>query len=278
MTRPELIDPEVAREWWEEGRVQFVDARPPAEHDRSRERIPGAIHIDPGSGASMDAAISALPRERVLIAYCDEPGHAGSTQIARRCRELGHGDGLALRGGLRGWQEAGYPTAVTAPPARIEEPDHVPARHVIDRTDEALVITVAAQSVEDLFSEAGVAVTELIADVQPTAEPSQQHVHLAARDREALLLLWVLDLLARSARQRCAFPHVKALAVVGAVLDAELQGAPVATWHCAPGRVPAPQVGLGQGSGGQLHAVLRFDARLPGGRSANRHRLPPPPR
>lgn len=110
-TRPDSIDPEITYLFWAENRAVLVDARPTRDlvRDRIDERIPGSVHIDPGRGAEMDAALQALPRERLVIAYCDEPAHAASAQIARRVRELGLGDGSVLSGGFRAWKEAGYP-------------------------------------------------------------------------------------------------------------------------------------------------------------------------
>jgi rhodanese-related sulfurtransferase len=60
MARPELIDVEVAQEHHLEGRAEFVDARPPVQYRHSRERIPGAVHIDPGSGAEADDVLRTL--------------------------------------------------------------------------------------------------------------------------------------------------------------------------------------------------------------------------
>lgn len=108
-TRPDRIDPEVAKEYLADLRAVFVDARPRAEYERAGARIPGARHIDPGSGAAMDEALLVLPREKIVVCYCDEPGEAASAQVARRFRELGLGDASVLRGGFRAWRAAGYP-------------------------------------------------------------------------------------------------------------------------------------------------------------------------
>src|SRR3954451_15198309 len=93
--RPDLIDLEVAHDLYEEERAQFVDARPLLEYRRGRERIPGAVHIGPGSGAAETEALSALPRGKLIISYCDEPAQAASTAVARRVRQLAIGDGCA---------------------------------------------------------------------------------------------------------------------------------------------------------------------------------------
>jgi Raf kinase inhibitor-like YbhB/YbcL family protein len=114
-SRPDSIDLETAGEYLTEGRAQFIDARPRDEYQRSGRTIPDAVHIDPGSGAEVDERLSQLPRERLIIAYCDEPNQAASAQIARRARELTLGDASVLEGGFRAWCAAGLPT--------VENPD-----------------------------------------------------------------------------------------------------------------------------------------------------------
>jgi Raf kinase inhibitor-like YbhB/YbcL family protein len=102
-SRPDRIDVETAHEYLVEGRAQFVDARPAAVYARSGDRVPGAVHIDPGSGADIDEALKALPRERLIVVYCDEPNQAASAQVARLAREMGVGDASVLEGGFRAW-------------------------------------------------------------------------------------------------------------------------------------------------------------------------------
>jgi rhodanese-related sulfurtransferase len=108
-TRPDRLSPEIAAEMLAEGRALFLDARPLDAWQRRGIRIPGALHVDPGSGAAMDELLRSLPRERVLVAYCDSPGQAESAQVARRLRELGMGDASVLEGGLKAWEEEGRP-------------------------------------------------------------------------------------------------------------------------------------------------------------------------
>lgn len=108
--RPETIDVEAAHEYLTENRAQFVDARPRREFEHAPEVIPGAMHIDPGGGVNIDEALRRLPREKLLIAYCDEPNQAASAQVARRARSLGQGDASVLAGGFAAWKDAGKPT------------------------------------------------------------------------------------------------------------------------------------------------------------------------
>jgi rhodanese-related sulfurtransferase len=109
-TRPDRIDPEIANEYLLEEKVVLVDARPRREIELSGERIAGSVPIDPGSGSQIDEALLALPVEKLIVAYCDEPGQAASARIARRARELGRGDASLMQGGFAAWKAAGLPT------------------------------------------------------------------------------------------------------------------------------------------------------------------------
>jgi rhodanese-related sulfurtransferase len=125
--RPDTIDCEVAAEYLQEGRAQFVDARPLAEFDYSPLMIPGAIHVHPGSGTAMDDALLTLARGRLTIVYCNEPAHAASAQVARRVRELGLGDASVLEGGFRAWCDADLPTVANLEATRAPEPPPIGA-------------------------------------------------------------------------------------------------------------------------------------------------------
>jgi rhodanese-related sulfurtransferase len=109
-SRPDRIDPEAAQEFLESGRAVLADARPRAAYLTAEETVPGAIRLDPDAGALTDEELLHLPRELLLIAFCDEPAHAASAEVARRARELGRGDASVLEGGLSGWKAAGLPT------------------------------------------------------------------------------------------------------------------------------------------------------------------------
>lgn len=110
-SRPERIDVEVAREYLQEGRALPIDARNGRSYEASEFALPGAVHVDSGTaGASIDEALSALPRELLWIVYCDEPAQAASAKVARRARELGLNDASVLEGGWDAWLDAGAPT------------------------------------------------------------------------------------------------------------------------------------------------------------------------
>ncbi|HSS38810.1 MAG TPA: rhodanese-like domain-containing protein [Polyangia bacterium] len=110
MARPDPISVEIAAELYAEGRVQFVDARPFSDYVQSMERIPESVRVAPGEGTPIDEALRSLPRQRLIVAYCDEPDHAASAAIAGRARELGLGNASFLEGGFQAWKQSGLTT------------------------------------------------------------------------------------------------------------------------------------------------------------------------
>lgn len=112
-THPESIDAELVRDLMTRHRVVVLDARPHDDYLAARHQLVGAIRIVPGSGSQIDEVLRSIPNEKVVVAYCDEPHHAASAQIARRARELGLGDAVFLAGGFEGWKRRGYPVEKT---------------------------------------------------------------------------------------------------------------------------------------------------------------------
>jgi rhodanese-related sulfurtransferase len=108
-TRPDRIDVETAHEYLSEGRATMIDARPVEKWEAAEDTIRDSVHVSPGTGSEVDRVLGRLPRERLFIVFCDEPGNAASAAVARRIRELGLGDASVLEGGLRAWKEAALP-------------------------------------------------------------------------------------------------------------------------------------------------------------------------
>jgi rhodanese-related sulfurtransferase/SHS2 domain-containing protein len=247
--RPDLIDVEVAHEYFEEGRAQFLDARPPLEYQHSRERIPGAVPVDPGGGAAETETLLALPRGKLLISYCDEPGQAASTEVARRVRALGLGDGSALAGGFRAWKEAGYPTELAPPLASPAKKDQRVASHVVERTPEGVRLTVDAPSLAALFAEAALALADALGEPQRELEPTDHLVTVRARDTETLLTVWLVDLLTRTVEERRLVVAIRIESLSDHELHARLRGAEVAAWWMEPRPLP-PEVRIERRDGG----------------------------
>ena len=76
------------------------------------------MRVDPDEGMATDEALRSLPRELMIVAFCDEPHQAASMMVARRARELGRGDASVLDGGLSAWRDAGLPTIPVPPGGR----------------------------------------------------------------------------------------------------------------------------------------------------------------
>ncbi|WP_028534497.1 rhodanese-like domain-containing protein [Paludibacterium yongneupense] len=91
----------------------LIDGRSPAAY--AAETLPGAINLP----RPFDAAIVAqLPRDRLLVAFCDGIGCNASTKTALKLAELGF-DVKELMGGLDWWKRDGY--ATTATPGKAVE-------------------------------------------------------------------------------------------------------------------------------------------------------------
>jgi rhodanese-related sulfurtransferase/SHS2 domain-containing protein len=245
-SRPDFIDPEVASEFVEQGRAQLLDARPTQAYDHSREAIPGAVRVDPGDAAALTEALEALPRERLFVAYCDEPGQAASAHVARRVRELGRGDGCYLAGGLRRWREAGLPVEV------ILAPDHLAVAkrdvrrpsYVIERRETDARLTVAGPSLEDVFADAASAVMDVVLDVkQPRTEAPSVELTASARNPEALLAVWLDELLAQVRSTPRLYRRVSTVSLTDRELRARLEDGECATWLVEPAKVTLSDVG-----------------------------------
>jgi rhodanese-related sulfurtransferase/SHS2 domain-containing protein len=249
-TRPDRIEPEVLQEYLEAGQAHVVDARPEPERLRSDEQIPQALPIDPGSGARMDRALLALPREKLLVAYCDEPGHAASAQVARRARELGRGDASVLEGGLRAWKAAGLPTEFIDDGRGSNR-----SRHRVELTDHTVRVTARAPSLPELLAETARALAVVLGLPGPEGEATAERLELQAEDRSALLATWLNALVARADRQGRLYPDPKITRASDIELAADLRG------HSFAGRRERPtaveETSVSEAPGG-LEAVFEL--------------------
>lgn len=232
--RPELIGAEAAREYWQQGRVQFVDARPRVSYERSRERIPGALHIEPAAGAGATDALMALPREKVIVAYCDDPGHAAGTAIARRVRALGMDDGCAITGGFAAWKHAGYPTEQV--PAAIRHTGQATgaAHHFVERTPAGALVTARAPSLQGVLTESALGLADALGAPQRVVAAADHFVTVNAPDETALLHAWATALMMRTTKQRRLFVEFEIDQLGEGQLRARARSADVAAWYLGP--------------------------------------------
>ena len=83
----------------------LVDGRSPAAY--AAETLPGAINL-PHRGITAESTAQ-LPRDVLLVAFCDGIGCNASTKTALKLAELGF-TVRELQGGLDWWKRDGYPT------------------------------------------------------------------------------------------------------------------------------------------------------------------------
>jgi rhodanese-related sulfurtransferase len=107
--RPAEISPESARFFLAQERATFIDARPSTEYEASGVRIPGAVQAGAGSGVDLLELIKAIPDDRTIIVYCDQPHQEASALIAQRVHELGLGQAFYLKGGFSAWRDERHP-------------------------------------------------------------------------------------------------------------------------------------------------------------------------
>jgi len=97
-------------------------------HSRRRRGIPSSVRIDPRRleryGAYDRKTPTPLPRDREVILYCATPHEFASARVALAMRGRGFSRVRPLAGGLRAWQERGFPVAQDLPlwvPRLVEE-------------------------------------------------------------------------------------------------------------------------------------------------------------
>lgn len=90
-----------------------IDVRADIASTLDSRRIPGALPI---TLAALDA--SRLPRERLVVLYCDCPNEVSAALGALALMRAGIADARALEGGLQGWIDAGRPVEAVVPAAQ----------------------------------------------------------------------------------------------------------------------------------------------------------------
>jgi len=101
----ERISLEEARRLFDAGAAVFVDVR--AGDDYGAGHIPGALTI---TSRDLEAQLSALPPDVVIIAYGDATRPESGARGAQIFMELGYPKMIALEGGFQAWRDAGHPT------------------------------------------------------------------------------------------------------------------------------------------------------------------------
>ncbi len=100
------------------------------------------------------------------------------------------------------------------------------ARHVFAAHSGELELELVADSLAELFAEAGRALAEAMAGAPPPPEGAAERVSLRARDREALLVAWLGELLFLADRDHKIYGDVTIERVSDEELVAMVRGGP----------------------------------------------------
>ena len=98
----------------------FIDVRGPGSVGLDPRRIPGAVPVELKTLAEHAAR---LPRERLLVAYCNCPNEISAAKAAQTLASLGFERVAALVGGLDGWVAAGRPVEHEGAAVPLREPE-----------------------------------------------------------------------------------------------------------------------------------------------------------
>ena len=104
----EELEPPVVAKLLEDNRIQLLDARTEAEIDESS--IPGAIWIPLADMQSRTPTVDSFPELEhavPVVVYCRSG--VRSLTAARLLRQAGFERSYSLTGGIRAWEESGYP-------------------------------------------------------------------------------------------------------------------------------------------------------------------------
>lgn len=92
----------------------FIDVRSETGHAADPRSLPQALHIPL---AKLPSQADQLPKDRLLVLYCNCPNEISAVTGARQLLERGHSRVLALEGGLDAWEVIERRRAAAAPPA-----------------------------------------------------------------------------------------------------------------------------------------------------------------
>ena len=98
------IGPHEAQEEVEAGRAVILDVRSP--DSRAKMAIPNSLHIP---RRELPNRLNELPKDKILVPYCSDIGCQASLKATIELRKNGF-DARHMVGGIRFWQEKGYPT------------------------------------------------------------------------------------------------------------------------------------------------------------------------
>lgn len=113
-----MITIQEAREIFDAGTAQWVDARTPEEYAKGRIGQ-DTFQIGPDSfyGGKIPDPVYVMSREQKVVVYCGGGSCDASLLVALRLREVGFKDVVVFKDGWDGWTKAGHPVIGSAAPA-----------------------------------------------------------------------------------------------------------------------------------------------------------------
>jgi rhodanese-related sulfurtransferase len=102
------IGPHEAREELDAGRAILLDVRSAESH--AKTTIPGSVHIPRRELANR---LREVPTGKTIVTYCSDIGCQASLKAAIELRKNGY-NAKHMIGGIKFWQEKGYPTTAGA--------------------------------------------------------------------------------------------------------------------------------------------------------------------
>lgn len=110
---PTMINLPEARDLFETGGALFIDAR--HTFDFAYGHIRGAVNLPLSEFDNRTTFLDSLPRNKVLITYCDGVECNSSVGLAARLRDAGFPGVRIFFGGWNEWQAQNLPTEATSP-------------------------------------------------------------------------------------------------------------------------------------------------------------------
>ncbi len=104
---PRMISATEAKAQFDGGQAIFIDAR--HEFDYKRGHIKGAVNV-PLNSFNAEHIIATIPRDRVVIAYCDGIECNSSIELAGRLYDAGYSNVKIFFSGWQDWTSNKYPT------------------------------------------------------------------------------------------------------------------------------------------------------------------------
>jgi rhodanese-related sulfurtransferase len=104
---PSMVTRDQARAYFDSGKALFIDSR--HEFDYKLGHIRGAISIPLSIYQTKKAVLDSIPKNRLLVAYCDGAECNSSIELSVKLAKEGYTDVKIFFGGWREWMESNLP-------------------------------------------------------------------------------------------------------------------------------------------------------------------------